>query len=201
VAELTETVALSGSADGTRVISRCESLHLGAQQTLDDDRSTAFLTDETGQEFAEFNRRMRAQARFADRMTDPTDKAGSTLGLGEFVINAAWRQLTGIATNLLAWLAAPGLPADDPTRRARPATIRYRLLHLGAKVTHGGRRAKVAIDADWPWAEHDNAPTTTADRQGQNRQRQTPSFAIADRASQSVREPAHRFVVHAQAAG
>lgn len=36
--------------------------------------------------------------------------------------------------------------------RAEPATLRYRLLHVGALVVGTARRWHLKIDRDWPWA-------------------------------------------------
>ena len=63
-----------------------------------------------------------------------------------------WCQLGLLAANLLVWLGVLGLDAADPLRRAQPATIRYRLLHVAAKITRHGRRTRLQLDRDWPWA-------------------------------------------------
>ena len=60
-----------------------------------------------------------------------------------------WCQLGLLAANLLVWLGVLGLDAADPLRRAQPATIRYRLLHVAAKITHHGRRTRLQLDRDW----------------------------------------------------
>jgi hypothetical protein len=37
--------------------------------------------------------------------------------------------------------------------KAEPKALRYRLLHVPARLTHGQRRRRLRIPATWPWAE------------------------------------------------
>jgi len=37
--------------------------------------------------------------------------------------------------------------------RAEPKRLRYRLLHVAARITRPGRRARLHLPAGWPWAE------------------------------------------------
>jgi hypothetical protein len=36
--------------------------------------------------------------------------------------------------------------------RCRPKLLRYRLLHVAARLVRGQRRTKIRIDAGWPYA-------------------------------------------------
>ena len=36
--------------------------------------------------------------------------------------------------------------------KAEPKLLRYRLLHVAARLVHGQRRTKIKIDDGWPWA-------------------------------------------------
>jgi len=36
--------------------------------------------------------------------------------------------------------------------KAEPKALRYRLLHVPAKLTTGGRRRRLRIPSNWPWA-------------------------------------------------
>lgn len=36
--------------------------------------------------------------------------------------------------------------------KAEPKTLRYRLLHVAARLTHGQRRRWLRIQHSWPWA-------------------------------------------------
>ena len=44
------------------------------------------------------------------------------------------------------------LALDGPLARADPKTLRYRILHTAARLTRGGRRRRLKIQASWPWA-------------------------------------------------
>jgi len=41
---------------------------------------------------------------------------------------------------------------DGELAKAEPKTLRYRLLHTAARITHGQRRTRVRIQQSWPWA-------------------------------------------------
>ena len=56
-----------------------------------------------------------------------------------------------IAQILLAWLKL--LALDGDLAKAEPKTLRYRVLHAAARLVRGGRRRRMKIHANWPWAE------------------------------------------------
>lgn len=66
----------------------------------------------------------------------------------EFAINAAWLTVTMLAVDLLAWTQQLLLGGD--LARAEPKTLRYRLLHVAARLVRGGRRVRVRIQRSWP---------------------------------------------------
>ena len=41
---------------------------------------------------------------------------------------------------------------EGSTEDAEPKTLRYRLLHVAARLTHGQRRNWLRIQHSWPWA-------------------------------------------------
>ena len=41
---------------------------------------------------------------------------------------------------------------DGDLARCEPAALRYRLLHVAARLVRTGRRCHLKIDRDWPWA-------------------------------------------------
>ena len=41
---------------------------------------------------------------------------------------------------------------DTPHARIEPKTLRYRLLHVAARITRGQRRCWLRIQRSWPWA-------------------------------------------------
>ena len=49
------------------------------------------------------------------------------------------------------WPGWPSLLWTGHLAKAEPKTIRYRLLHVAARLTHGGRRHYLRIDETWPW--------------------------------------------------
>jgi hypothetical protein len=61
------------------------------------------------------------------------------------VNNSIWCQLATAALNLLAW--AKRLTLTGPLRRAKPKTIRYRLLHTAGRPSSH----RVDLAANWPW--------------------------------------------------
>jgi hypothetical protein len=54
------------------------------------------------------------------------------------------------AATLLAWLRL--LALDGDLAKAEPKTVRYRILHAGARLVRGGRRRRLKVSAAWPWA-------------------------------------------------
>ncbi|MFF1691682.1 MULTISPECIES: IS1380 family transposase [unclassified Streptomyces] len=156
VAELTGMTDLAGYPAGTRIIVRRERPHPGAQLSLFDQdeglRHQVFLTDTpySGEGSAQFLEvRHRGHATVEDHI-----RCGKTTGFGRFpsrhfAINAAWLALSLIAIDLLAWTRV--LLLDGELADAEPKRLRYRLLHVAARLTHGGRRLHLRISATWPW--------------------------------------------------
>ncbi|MBY8888124.1 transposase [Streptomyces sp. PTM05] len=81
-------------------------------------------------------------------------RCGKTTGFGrfpsrDFAINTAWLELSLAAIDLLAWMLV--LLPDGELATAEPKKPRYRLLHVAARLTRGGRRVHRRISATWPW--------------------------------------------------
>ncbi|MBK3573461.1 IS1380 family transposase [Streptomyces sp. MBT65] len=156
VAELTGLVNLDGYPAGTRIIVRRERPHPGAQLTLFDHeeglRHQVFLTDTpyTGGGSAQFLEvRHRGHACVEDHI-----RCGKSTGFGrfpsrDFNVNAVWLELSLAAIDLLAW--ARVLLLDGELATAEPKKLRYRLLHVAARLTRGSRRLRLRISATWPW--------------------------------------------------
>lgn len=68
-----------------------------------------------------------------------------------FAINQAGLQLALTGIDLLAWTQS--LLLDGDLARAEPKKLRYRLLHVAARITRTARRIRLAIAADWPWTD------------------------------------------------
>ncbi|MCM2580475.1 IS1380 family transposase [Streptomyces meridianus] len=156
VAELTGMLELPGYPTGTRIIVRRERPHPGAQLSLFDQdeglRHQVFLTDTpySGGGSAQFLEvRHRGHATVEDHI-----RCGKTTGFGrfpsrDFNVNAVWLELSLAAIDLLAWTRV--LLLDGELATAEPKKLRYRLLHVAARLTLGGRRLRLRISATWPW--------------------------------------------------
>ena len=56
-----------------------------------------------------------------------------------------------LAHDLIVWTQA--LTLDGELAKAEPKRLRYRLLHLAARLSFSGRRAKLHLPTTWPWAQ------------------------------------------------
>ena len=157
VAELTGLLGdltAAGWPSGMRVIVRRERPHPGAQLSFTDVdgwRFQAFATDTRVGQLAHLEARHRAHARVEDRIRCAKNTGLARLPSRQFTINAAWVELVLTAADLIAWTQTTLLEGD--LAAAEPATLRYRLLHVAARVTRGQRRLFVRIDSTWPWRE------------------------------------------------
>lgn len=153
VAEIISLLDLSKYPQGSRVIVRREPLHPGAQQTLfdvDGKRFTAFLTDQPDEDLAGRDGCHREHAHVEDRIRGAKDTGARNLPCETFERNAVWLQLVMMAQDLMVWTQA--LTFDGRLRLAEPATLRYQVLHAPARIARSGRRLKLRIQHDWPWA-------------------------------------------------
>jgi Transposase DDE domain group 1 len=155
VAELTGMLGdltAAGWPAGMRVIVRRERPHPGAQLTFTDQdgwRFQAFATDTRVGQLAHLEARHRAHARVEDRIRCAKNRGLGRLPSRQFAINAAWVELALTAADLIAWTQTTLLEGELAT--AEPAMLRYRLLHVAARITRGQRRLFVRIDQTWPW--------------------------------------------------
>ena len=152
-AEATELADISGRPEGSRLIVRRERPHPGAQLSFTDrdgHRFQAILTDQEGSDIAAIERRHRARARAEDQIADDKDTGLAKLPFRDFAMNAVWLELVLIAHDLLAWTKALLLTGE--LARSRPKRLRHRLLHVAARLAFSGRRARLRLQASWPWA-------------------------------------------------
>ena len=159
VAELTGLLPTGTLADyppGTRVLVRRERPHPGAQldafEERDGWRYQCLATDTTVGQLAFLDARHRTHARVEDRI-----RCGKDTGLGRFpsrafAINAAWLTAVMLAVDLISWAQTILLHDQPALAKAEPKTLRYRLLHVAARLVRGGRRLRMRLDANWPWA-------------------------------------------------
>ena len=154
VAELTEHLDLSAWGEGTRLICRRERPHPGAQFTIFDEhgyRYTCFLTDQDDRDIAALELRHRGRARVEDRIRCGKDTGMRNLPHHAFEHNQTWLELSLIAQELLCWMRL--LCLDGVLALAEPKKLRHRLLHTAGRVARSGRRTRLRLQSDWPWAE------------------------------------------------
>jgi hypothetical protein len=157
ICEITGLVPAAGYPPGTRFIVRRERPHPGAQLTLFDTiegmRHQVMATDTPpGNGSIQFlEARHRAHARVEDRIRTGKDSGFGRFPSRVFAINAAWLELALTGIDLLAW--TQHLLLDGELAAAEPKKLRYRLLHVPARLTRSARRTRLRIAEFWPWAK------------------------------------------------
>ena len=149
--------------EAMRVIVRRERPHPGAQLSLFEERDgwryQAFVTNTPTGQLAHLEARHRAHARVEDRIRHAKDSGLGRFPSREYAINTAWLTLVAVAADLTAWLRLLALPPELKT--CEPKALRYRLLHVPARLTRGARRRRLRFPATWPWAAAVAATFTT----------------------------------------
>jgi hypothetical protein len=152
VCELTGWIDLSNWPDGTRVLCRREDAHPGAQLRFTDHdghRFQVFLTDQPDPDIAVLELRHRQRARVEDRIRAAKATGLSNLPFDRWRRNAVWLELVLAAQDLTCWTQA--LLLAGPLAVAEPKTLRYRLLHVAARIVRHARRLILRLQATWPW--------------------------------------------------
>jgi hypothetical protein len=169
VAELTDLLRdrlrRTGWPKNMRVIVRRTKLAPGEQPTLfhlDGYKYSCFVTN-TGPGLSAqlLDARHRAHARVEDRVRTGKATGLSHLPSKSWTVNLAWCHAITIAVDLLAWLKLLGCPDIATLAKAEPATLRYRILHVPARLVRRTRIRWLRVPATWPWAA---ALTHTFDR-------------------------------------
>ena len=153
VAEITEHLDLTSWPDGTRVIVRRERAHPGAQLSFTDHdghRFQAILTDQTGAVSA-LERDHRGRARVEDHIRTDKTTGLRNLPFRDFAHNQVWLAIVRLAHDLIAWTQRLLLTGELAT--AEPKRLRYRLLHVAARLAFHARTATLRLPASWPWAD------------------------------------------------
>ena len=140
---------------GMRVIVRREHPHPGAQLSLfehaDGWRYQAFATNTTTGQLAFLEARHRAHARVEDSIRHAKDTGLSRFPSREYGINTTWLLAVAIAADLTAWLRLLALP--ETLKTCEPKALRYRFLHIPARLTTSGRRRHLRLPETWPWTQ------------------------------------------------
>ncbi len=153
VCELTGWIDLHRWPDGTRVLCRREDAHPGAQLRFTDHdghRFQVFLTDQPDPDLAALELRHRQRARVEDRIRAAKATGLQNLPFDRWRRNAVWLELVLMAQDLTGWTQA--LLLAGPLAVAEPKTLRYRLLHVAARVVRHARRRILRLQGSWPWA-------------------------------------------------
>jgi hypothetical protein len=161
VAEATGMIDLSSWPEGSRLILRKERPHPGAQLSftdVDGMRITALLTDTPpgivpGQ-VAGLELRHRQHARVEDRIREAKATGLRNLPCRAFNENAAWLEVVLTAVDLVCWTKKICFADLADLARCEITAFRYRVLHVAARLTHGGRQLRLRIDKTWRWAVH-----------------------------------------------
>ena len=153
VCELTGFIDLHTWPAGTRVICRREDAHPGAQLRFTDHdghRFQIFLTDQADGDLARLELRHRQRARVEDRIRAAKATGLANLPFDRWRRNAVWLELVLAAQDLTCWTQA--LLLAGPLAVAEPKTLRYRLLHVAARIVRHARRVILRLQRSWPWA-------------------------------------------------
>jgi hypothetical protein len=149
VAEL--ALELSSWPAGTRAICRRERPHPGAQLRFSDEsgyRFQVFLSNQQGSRIARLEQLHRARAACEDRIaaartrgceTSPSAPSSPTRPL----------ELVLIGQDLLVWTQRL-LLAEGELALGEPKRLRYRLLHVAARLTRHARRLVLHLPRAWP---------------------------------------------------
>ena len=155
VAEVTGLLDLRRWPAGMRVILRRERPHPGAQLSLleeaDGFRYQAFATNTTSGQLAHLEARHRAHARVEDRIKAAKDTGLARFPSREYPINQAWLAIVAVAADLTAWLRLLALTGDLAI--VEPKLLRFRMLHVPARLSRGGRQRRLRLPRRWPWAD------------------------------------------------
>jgi len=154
VVELTDDVELGSWPQGARVIVRRERPHPGAQLSFTDHdghRFQAILTDQPDVDIAILECRHRQRARVEDRIRDDQNTGLAKLPFQAFALNEVWVEIVMLAHDLIIWTQA--LVLDGELATAEPKRLRYRLLHIAARLAFSARQAKLHLPAAWRWTE------------------------------------------------
>ncbi len=153
VADITGMLDLSSWPAGMRVIVRKERPHPGAQlrfTDIDGHRFTAFATDAKKGQLADLELRHRRRARCEDRIRNAKDTGLRNLPFHGYAQNQLWCEIVALACELLAWTAM--LALTGTARRWEPKRLRLRLFSVAGRLVRSGRRLRLRLASQWPWA-------------------------------------------------
>lgn len=139
-----------------RVIARKEPLHpryvkdASAYEIKQDARYQTFATNHQRGQIAHLDGRHRKHARVEPKIRDQKASGIGLLPSRELEVNAAWLTATTLAADLRCWFQLLALDAE--LAKATPKTLRYRILHVPARLVRGQRKRRLKLPDTWPWA-------------------------------------------------
>jgi hypothetical protein len=158
VADITGLLGdLSGWPKHHKVFARKEPLHpryvkdASVYEKTQGMRYQTFATNTRRGQAAFLDARHRKHARVEPKIRDRKASGMGLLPSRQLGVNAAWLMATTVAADLRAWLCLLALGSEEA--KATPKTLRYRILHVPARLVRGGRRRRLKIPATWPWAD------------------------------------------------
>jgi hypothetical protein len=117
-------------------------------------RVTAFITDTPPggrhRQHANLEVRHRSHPRVEDRIRCAKATGLRNLPCRGYEENKVCLELALTAADPRTWTQA--LRLDGELARCEPAALRYRLLHVAARLVRTGRTGHLKIDKHWPWA-------------------------------------------------
>jgi len=149
IAELDLTI--DGWPAGTRAIVRRERPHPGAQLRLWDHngmRHQVVLTNSVGDAVG-LELRHRRHGQVENRIKNLKDCGLERMPFTSFAANAAWMEIVLAAADLLAWTQTLLLTGELAV--VEPRTLRYRILHIAARLIRSARRTWLRLPEHWPW--------------------------------------------------
>jgi hypothetical protein len=153
VCEITSQLDLSTWPTASRVLVRRERAHPGAQLMFadhDGHRFQAILTDQPATDIAAIERDHRGRARVEDHIRNDKDTGLRNLPFRDFEHNRVWLELVRLAHDLIVWTQRLLLRGE--LARCEPKRLRYRLLHVAARLAFHARTATLRLQASWRWA-------------------------------------------------
>jgi hypothetical protein len=154
VTELELDLEDAGWPDVTRAICRKEHPHPGAQLRFTDEdgcRFQVFLTNQKGGRIARLEQLHRCRAAIEDSIRCGKDTGLRNLPFRAFAMNEVWLEIVLAASDLLAW--SKRLLLAGELTRCEPKRLRYRLLHVAARLVRHARYVRLRLQRGWPWAD------------------------------------------------
>ncbi|WP_371674202.1 transposase [Streptomyces sp. NBC_00289] len=113
-------------------------------------RYQTFATNHRRGQIAHLDGRHRKHARIEPKIRDQKASGIGLLPSRELNVNASWLTATTLAADLRCWFQL--LALDGEMARATPKTLRYRVLHVPARLVRGQRKRRLKLPGTWPWA-------------------------------------------------